>query len=148
MEKINVAELLKDCPTGMELDSPVWDNIEFDKIDGDNIVIFRKYGGFRVHLSRYGAMSDNDGKCIIFPKGKTTWEGFVTPCKFKDGDILAAESVWGTHIFIYNQEYIENTNILQTEILNTYFKLRVTQTDFVPISENVLINNKYYDNTY
>ena len=102
MGKINIAELLKDCPSGMELDSPVWDNIEFDKIDGDIIVIFRKYGGFRVHLSRYGAMSDNDGKCIIFPKGKTTWEGFVTPGKFKDGDILAAESVWGTHIFIYN----------------------------------------------
>ena len=26
---------------------------------------------------------------------------------------------------VYNQEYIENTNILQTEILNTYFNLRI-----------------------
>ena len=33
-------------------------------------------------------MSDIKSKCVIFPKGKTTWEGFVPPCKFKDGDIL------------------------------------------------------------
>jgi hypothetical protein len=28
-------------------------------------------------------------KCVIFPKGKTTWKGFVPPCKFKDGDIIS-----------------------------------------------------------
>lgn len=39
----------------------------------------------------------------------------------------------------YNQEYIENTNILKTEIYNSYFKVRISQTDFVPINENVLI---------
>lgn len=40
---------------------------------------------------------------------------------------------------IYSQEYIKDTNVLQTEIFNTYFSLRVTQTDFIPINENVLI---------
>jgi hypothetical protein len=30
-----------------------------------------------------------DSKCIIFPKGKTTWEGFVPPCQFKDGDVIS-----------------------------------------------------------
>lgn len=39
----------------------------------------------------------------------------------------------------YTQEYLENTNILKTEIYNSYFKVRITQTDFVPINENVLI---------
>lgn len=34
---------------------------------------------------RYGM----NGECMLFPsKDKTTWEGFVPPCKFKDGDIL------------------------------------------------------------
>jgi GH15 family glucan-1,4-alpha-glucosidase len=42
---------------------------------------------------------------------------------------------------IYMQRYVENTNILQTEILNTYFNLRVLQTDFVPINENILVKN-------
>ena len=40
----------------------------------------------------------------------------------------------------YSQEYIKDTNVLQTHIFNNYFKVRITQTDFVPISENVLIN--------
>lgn len=39
----------------------------------------------------------------------------------------------------YSQEYIENTNVLKTEIYNSYFKVRISQTDFVPIDENVLI---------
>ena len=42
---------------------------------------------------------------------------------------------------VYEQRYIENTNILQTEILNTYFKLQILQTDFVPIKENILVRN-------
>lgn len=41
----------------------------------------------------------------------------------------------------YIQEYSENTNVLETEILNTYFNLRVLQTDCVPIKENILIKN-------
>lgn len=87
-EKINVAGLLKDCPKGMELDSPVWDNIVFEKIDIDMIVILRKSTNSKVFLSQYGAVNSIDGKCVIFPKGKTTWKGFVPPCKFKDGDII------------------------------------------------------------
>ena len=41
----------------------------------------------------------------------------------------------------YMQRYAANTNILQTEIFNTYFNLRVLQTDFVPINENILVRN-------
>lgn len=40
---------------------------------------------------------------------------------------------------VYNQHYVEGTNILNTEILNTYFKLKIVQTDFVCIKENVLV---------
>ena len=39
----------------------------------------------------------------------------------------------------YLQYYEENTNILNTEVLNTYFKVKVFQTDFVPINENIII---------
>ena len=40
---------------------------------------------------------------------------------------------------VYNQYYIEGTNILNTEIFNTYFKLKIVQTDFVCINENVVV---------
>lgn len=47
---------------------------------------------------------------------------------------------------IYNQYYIEGTNILNTEILNTYFKLKVVQTDFVCVKENVLVRRLKFVN--
>ncbi len=93
---INVAELLKDCPKGMELYSPVWNNIVFEEIEGDNIVIFRKSIGSKIYLTQYGAVNRIDGKCVIFPKGKNSWEGFQRP--FKDGDILTIENYFP---FIY-----------------------------------------------
>ena len=46
----------------------------------------------------------------------------------------------------YVQAYVEDTNILQTEIFNTYFNLRTIQTDFVPINENVLVKNYKFIN--
>lgn len=47
---------------------------------------------------------------------------------------------------IYSQEYVEQTNILNTEIVNTYFNLKIIQTDFVPIKENVLIKKYRFIN--
>ena len=43
----------------------------------------------------------------------------------------------------YKQYYEENTNVLNTEILNTYFNLKVKQTDFALLKDNVLV--KKYD---
>ena len=40
---------------------------------------------------------------------------------------------------IYKQYYDVDTNILNTEITNTYFELKILQTDFIPVKENVLI---------
>ena len=91
--KINIAELLKDCPKGMELDCTMIDNVVFEKLDfisSHHPIIIRKTDSNKtIHLTKYGQYSDEEGyKCVIFPKGKTTWEGFVPPCEFKDGDIL------------------------------------------------------------
>lgn len=91
MEKINIAEILKDCPKGMELDCTIWDNCTFEGIeDVGYINILVKTPNGLVKLSKEGYLYHNHSgsKCVIFPKGKTTWEGFVSPCKFKDGDIL------------------------------------------------------------
>ena len=40
---------------------------------------------------------------------------------------------------VYKQYYDVDTNILNTEVTNTYFELKILQTDFVPIKENVLV---------
>lgn len=95
MEKINIAELLKNCPRGMELDCTMFDNVKFVRVDNSKkqFPIEIAVGGLHSkYLTKEGCFHDTtllpDAKCIIFPKGKTTWEGFV-PCKFKDGDIIS-----------------------------------------------------------
>ena len=47
---------------------------------------------------------------------------------------------------IYEQHYIEDTNILVTEIINKYFEIQIVQTDFVDIKENVIIKRYKFVN--
>jgi len=47
---------------------------------------------------------------------------------------------------IYEQYYDEGTNILNTDILNTYFNLNVIQTDFVILKENVIVRKYKFIN--
>ena len=48
--------------------------------------------------------------------------------------------------FIEYMYYTENTNILNTEIRNTYFNLHIIQTDFVPVKQNVLVKRYTFTN--
>ena len=93
MEKINVAELLSNCPSGMELDCTMFEGVEFDGIVDNKYTPIRcriknPDGGYNVYFfTKHGYWNDDcKAKCVIFPKGKTTWEGFQRP--FKDGDII------------------------------------------------------------
>lgn len=95
--KINIAELLKDCPKGMELDCALFENLEFDYIDKNSgpypirCRIKTEWGSYNVHtFTEYGCYgTEKYSKCVIFPKGKTTWEGFYRP--FKDGDVVSTK---------------------------------------------------------
>ena len=89
MEKINLVELLKDSPEGMELDCTMFENVSFRGIqNGTHQIMIHTPDGIQF-LNAFGCYHDSyRAKCVIFPKGKTTWEGFKPPCKFKDGDIV------------------------------------------------------------
>lgn len=107
--KINIAELLKDCPKGMELNCIMFENTYFDYVDVENnlILCYSINDNIKTGLtfSKYGTYSTiKQSKCVIFPKGKTTWEGFVPPCKFKDGDIVSLDLKIGNNwIGIFKQ---------------------------------------------
>ena len=95
MEKINIAELLRNCPQGMELNCTMYDNVYFKCIREHAAypivcyTIDSKGNTEEITFSWYGKYALHDtAKCVIFPKGKTTWEGFVPPCKFKEGDVV------------------------------------------------------------
>ena len=99
---INIAELLKDCPKGMELDCTMFENVKLEYVDERKRkdiyypIKVTLEDGFTISFTKYGQYSLTEyAKCVIFPKGKTTWEGFVPPCKFKDGDIVStANGMW------------------------------------------------------
>lgn len=99
MEKLNIAELLKDCPKGMELDCAICDDIYFDEVTPHAIKCFSKNNVYNtIYFNHDGTyIANKNAKCVIFPKGKTTWEGFQRP--FKDGDIISNYRVQSICIF-------------------------------------------------
>lgn len=101
-EKVNVAELLRYSPKGMELDCAMYDNVSLIQVlDGNAYPIKIETPDGQISLTKYGSFSSNkQAKCIIFPKGKTTWDGFVPPSKFKDGDVVT--NITGV-VFIYKE---------------------------------------------
>lgn len=111
--KINIAELLKDCPKGMELDCLLYDNVTFERFDVEQNRCYFKAGPADTFWTTcYGKINGSPfGKCIIFPKGKTTWEGFTPPYEFKDGDVLSYQykGYKNRTIYIYMQHSRMNT---------------------------------------
>ena len=90
-EQLDLVKILKDCPKGMELDCTMYDNVTLKSvsldINADYPISIETKCGFDTKLTKYGQnVRVDDAKCVIFPKGKTTWEGFQRP--FKDGDIV------------------------------------------------------------
>ena len=80
-ENINLCEILKDCPKGTKLWSPVWGDITFEMIDAfDGLVYVLKHKG--VHIILNNGKFDTDGECIIFPsKDQRDWNKFKAPIK-------------------------------------------------------------------
>lgn len=100
--RINISELLKDCPEGMELYSPLVGDCKFVKVhDYESKIIVELETCATVAFQSDGRYFDcPNAECILFPKGKTTWEGFVPPCKFEDGDVVVAEDAESFQLFL------------------------------------------------
>ena len=61
---------------------------------------------------------------------------FHTGVKINESDLIYLHDDINN---IYKQYYDTDTNILNTEITNTYFNLKIVQTDYVLIKENILL---------
>ena len=130
MKKINIAKILKDCPSGIELDCTMYDSVTLLSVDDKEdinfpIKVVRK-DGYAMVLTKYGQYIKADfAKCVIFPKGKTTWEGFQRP--FKDGDVVTVtmipEGIWIGIFKQYTAMFFESYCSLNTrgEFRNTGF---------------------------
>lgn len=116
--KINVAKILKDCPEGMELDCTMYNNVTFIAVENTGSYPIKLLAGsMELNLTKSGCYSNSDdAKCVIFPKGKTTWEGFCIP--FKNGDIVYFVTEHGNE---YITIYKNDSNVY----LETYIDLAV-----------------------
>ena len=95
-ENLNLAEILKDCPTGTKLYSTIFGEVTLDKIkeESKHPIIFITTGGNNSDVTADGRYYDQwDGECTLFPsKEQRDWSKFKPTCEFKDGDIVATNT--------------------------------------------------------
>ena len=97
-KNLDLTKILKDCPKGFKLYSPICGNCEFDGFNSlyKNLVrVTHKDGSFYA-FTKEGYMYDgyDDAECILFPsKDQRDWSKFTAPWykkkpepKFKVGD--------------------------------------------------------------
>lgn len=77
------------------------------------------------------------------PDFRSWIDEFITGVKINDSGIIYLHNDINNQ---YNQYYTEDTNILNTEITNTYFNLKVKQTDFVLLKKDVLVKKYEFEN--
>lgn len=88
MKEINIAELLKDCPKGMELYSSLCGECKLDLVI-QSIIHVRTNSNKSIAFYPNGRYIQ-DGECVLFPsKENRDWSTFQRP--FKDGDILVGK---------------------------------------------------------
>ena len=84
----NIAEILKDCPKGTKLYSPILGECALYYIDDDEIIHIRKDKSHTGTFDKFGRwfFDLEDNECLLFPsKENRDWDNF---CPFKDGDII------------------------------------------------------------
>lgn len=86
----NIAEILKDCPIGTKLYSPICGECTFDSVNVGYVNVYKenemRHFSFN-HLGQH-CSSSSDSECLLFPsKSNRDWSRFQRP--FKEGDIIS-----------------------------------------------------------
>ena len=155
--KINIAEILKDCPKGMKLYSPICGEVEFNEIDIDNerhpIALKSCRGTINFAEDGHFCAAYDTAECMLFPSLKMRdWTKF-----FKRGDVVYSKVGNISAIFEgwVNDDYTEFNTTINFYVADASFgKEEVCYTDcFVKASDEeraVFIANaeKHYKGKY
>lgn len=155
--KINIAEILKDCPKGMELYSPIYGKVELLKVDSNSEYSIKTVTSIDrpASFTPYGRLYENypSAECLLFPSREMRdWTKF-----FKRGDVVYNKDGGLYAIFEgwVNDDYTEfNTTINYYESITSFGTEEVCYTDcFVKASDEeraAFIANaeKYYNGKY
>lgn len=137
--KINIAEILKDCPKGMKLYSPIYGEVELSQICKDCYnfpIIVETVMGDSLSFAKDGRLYIKylDAECLLFPSSKMRdWTKF-----FKRGDVVWCEDdMYAIFEGWANDDYTKfNTTIDFHEFGASFDKEVVCDTDrFVKASD-------------
>ena len=91
IEKLNIAEILKDCPKGTKLYSLVHGEVKLTRVANEYIHCKPNYLNVELNFNSDGRWVKNEGECILFPsKENRDWNTFQRP--FKDGDVVTTKN--------------------------------------------------------
>lgn len=83
---MNIAEILRDCPKGMKLYSPLFGELELSFVEGEHISCITKKrtcGLFTSDGKYFGGYSD--AECMLFPsRDQRDWNKFIVPDQVPD----------------------------------------------------------------
>ena len=83
---MSLVEILKNCPKGMKLYSPIYGEVEFAEVTVLTESIGCGINGNTVYFHSDGSYYKG-GECMLFPsKEQRDWDKFMIP--FKDGDVI------------------------------------------------------------
>lgn len=98
MKKVNIAQLLKDCPKGTELYSPLCGKCVFDRLNRGTIIC-KKQNTQEITFTSEGHYMlpvFDDCECMLFPSRENRdWNNFYI-CPFKKGDFIVKEYLNGS----------------------------------------------------
>lgn len=129
-ENLNLVEILKDCPKGTRLYSTIFGEVEFVNAECLNSypICIITQGKYEYLTSDGKLFNQFDGECILFPsKKQRDWrkfnpkkKRFITPCEFKDGDVLSYQCKGFNNRSIYIYRYHKRFNTSYYVALSGY----------------------------
>ena len=114
-EKLDLVKILKDCPRGTKLYSPLCGEVVLNSVNNyANYPIEVNHNNSKLTFTRYGRLYDEfpDGECVLFPsRYQRDWSKFKAPVKKFDYSTLkpfdkvlvrdSDSSLWGCNFFSY-----------------------------------------------
>lgn len=105
-ETLNLVEILKDCPKGTKLWSPLCGECELFMIAHDEdfpVVVHVPAINRGVRFTEDGKYFKNGGVCVLFPsREQWDWSKFQRP--FKDGDVIYTETKTSRWVSIFKED--------------------------------------------
>lgn len=138
-EDLNLVEILKDCPEGTKLYSPVFGDVEFIQCNHQStypILVKNKNGGINGVTPQGKAYANLDGECMLFPsKDQRDWSKFkheelkFDPKTLKPFDRILVraneKSIWHCCLF----SHIDYDSFFPIKIAGDSYKYAVPYND-------------------